>query len=111
MIVHITTRGEWEAAVRAGVYTTRSLATEGFIHLSQLHQVVGVADMAYRGVPDLVLLCVDPERLTAPLRYEQGEHAHERFPHLYGVLEPEAVIDVVPFPEGADGFSLPERLR
>ena len=110
MILHITSRGEWAAAVRAGAYTAPSLATEGFIHLSQPHQVAGVANAVYRGVPDLVLLCVDAERLTAPLRYEQGEHADERFPHLYGALDVAAVTDVVAFPEGPDGFSLPDGL-
>ena len=107
MIFHITTRAEWDAAVRDGEYTAPSLATEGFIHLSNRHQVAGVANAVYRGVPDLVLLCVDPERLAAPLRYEPGEHADERFPHLYGPLELSAVSDVLPFPEGPDGFAPP----
>jgi uncharacterized protein (DUF952 family) len=105
VIFHITTRQEWEAALPAGEYTAPSLETEGFIHFSQRHQVVGVANAAYRGVPDLVLLSVDPERLAAPLRYEQGVHADERFPHLYGPLELSAVVDVRPFPEGPDGFA------
>ena len=91
--------------MRAGEYTAPSLQTEGFIHLSQRHQVAGVANAAYRGVPNLVLLSVDPERVAAPLRYEEGVHAHERFPHLYGPLEIGAVVDVLPFPEGPDGFA------
>ena len=107
MIFHITTRAEWEAALRAGEYTAPSLESEGFIHLSNRHQVAGVANAVYRGVPDLVLLSVDPEKLAAPLRYEHGEHANERFPHLYGPLELAAVADVMPFPEGPDGFALP----
>jgi uncharacterized protein (DUF952 family) len=105
VIFHITTRAEWETALRAGEYRAPSLETEGFIHLSQRHQVAGVANAVYRGVPDLVLLSVDPERLAAPLRYEQGVHADERFPHLYGPLELSAVVDVLPFPEGPDGFA------
>jgi uncharacterized protein (DUF952 family) len=105
VIFHITTRAEWEAAKRAGEYTAPSLETEGFIHLSQRHQVAGVANAVYRGVPDLVLLSVDPERVAAPLRYEHGVHADERFPHLYGPLELSAVVDVLPFPEGTDGFA------
>jgi uncharacterized protein (DUF952 family) len=108
VIFHITTRAEWDAAVRDGEYTAPSLATEGFIHLSNRHQVAEVANARYRGVPDLVLLGVDPERLAAPLRYEVGIDSDERFPHLYGPLELAAVSDVLPFPEGPDGFAPPD---
>ena len=107
MIFHITTRAEWEAAARAGEYTAPSLATEGFIHLSNRHQVAGVANAVYRGVPDLVLLCVDPERLAAPLRYEPGEHADERFPHLYGPARARRGQRRAAVPEGPDGFAAP----
>ena len=107
MILHITTRAEWEAARAAGRYEAPSLATEGFIHLSDPGQVVRVADARYSGVPDLVLLCVAPERLAAPLRYERSDAGEERFPHLYGALNLDAVVEVVPFPEGQAGFALP----
>jgi uncharacterized protein (DUF952 family) len=84
VILHITTRAAWEAARAAGRYEAPSLAAEGFIHLSDPDQVVRVADARYSGVPDLVLLCVAPERLAAPLRYETSDAGEERFPHLYG---------------------------
>ena len=55
-----------------------------------------------------MLLRVDPERLVAELKVEVGEaETGETFPHLYGALNLDAVIDVVPFVEGPDGFVLP----
>jgi uncharacterized protein (DUF952 family) len=110
LILHITTRAAWEAARAAGRYEAPSLATEGFIHLSDPEQVVRVADARYSGVPDLVLLCMAADRLAAPLRYERSDAGEERFPHLYGALNLDAVLDVVPLTEGEAGFVLPPKM-
>lgn len=105
-IFHICSRAQAEDARARGIYTAPSLATEGFIHFSRAHQVQGVRAAFYAGQQDLVLLVVDPALLQAPLRYEAPAHpssstgapapsADQRFPHLYGPLPWEAVIDVV----------------
>ena len=89
------------------MYRTPSLDTEGFVHLSKPDQVTAVADFLYRGRTDLVLLYVRPDRLTAELRYE-ALTTDEPFPHLYGPLNLNAVVRVVPFPPLPDGtFQLP----
>src|SRR5206468_2482224 len=67
LIFHITTAPEWDAARRVGEYRAPSLDTEGFIHCSLPTQVNHVADWFYREVPHLVLLCVDPSKLTSTL--------------------------------------------
>lgn len=107
LIFHITSRSYWQQAQQAGAYWTDSLNTEGFIHCSTAAQVVWVANSFYRGQEDLVLLCIDPERVQAELRYdliETGAH----FPHLYGALNLDAVVQVVAFEPNADGsFALP----
>jgi uncharacterized protein (DUF952 family) len=116
-ILHITTRAAWESAVRGGLYEAPSLAAEGFIHCSTLHQVVGTADSFFRGAQDLVLLVIDESAATAEVKYEPAADggraaANGLFPHLYGPLNLDAVIRVVDFPPGPDGgFSLPQSLR
>jgi uncharacterized protein (DUF952 family) len=97
LIFHIATRAAWEHA--GGSYEPSSLAEEGFIHFSTPAQLLGVANERFRGVDDLVLLVVDDDRLTAPVKYE------DTFPHLYGPLNLDAVIAVVPF---AEPFTLPD---
>jgi uncharacterized protein (DUF952 family) len=92
MIVHIVERRIWEAAQQAGAYCAASLATEGFIHASRPEQVLMVANRFYRGVPDLLLLWIDPQRLLVPLRYEASDG--EIFPHIYGALNLDSVIRV-----------------
>jgi glutathione S-transferase len=70
-----------------------------------------VADARYSGAPDLVLLCVAADRLTAPLRDETSDAGDETFPHLYGPLNLDAVVAVLSFPEGEDGFALPIEVK
>lgn len=98
---HITTGAAWAAAERAGVYVAPSLGTEGFIHLSLERQWPGTANRFYRGVPDLVLLVIDGNRLDAEVRFEAADS--DVFPHLYGELPVRAVERVMALPLAADG--------
>lgn len=112
-IYHITERESWESAQAAGQYLAESLRTQGFIHASTQAQVVETANLFYAGQDGLVLLCIDPARLTAPLKREAASNAGHRddaglFPHIYGPLNLDAVTSVVEFPCGEDGrFELP----
>jgi uncharacterized protein (DUF952 family) len=109
-ILHITPRSHWQAAQQRGFYQADSLDTEGFIHCSTRAQVVWVANRFYQGQSDLVLLCIDPEKLNAELIYEEVE-GNQRFPHLYGVLNLDAVVQVVDFQPNSEGrFELPEAI-
>jgi uncharacterized protein (DUF952 family) len=70
--------------------------------------VVRVANARFAGARDLVLLCVAVDRLAPLLRYEVGDAGSpELFPHLYGPLAADAVVETVALVEGSDGFSLP----
>jgi glutathione S-transferase len=112
LIYHIAYAEDWASALRDGAYTvsTRglSLAEQGFIHASTAGQVAGVANAFYAGESGLVLLMIEEDKLTPPLRYEPAPGGDELFPHLYGPLNPDAVVDTVPFTSGADGrFEFP----
>jgi uncharacterized protein (DUF952 family) len=95
-ILHITTAAAWAEAEARGVYTADSLATEGFIHCSDPHQVMWVAQQRFSGRSDLVILYIDPSRLRDEVRYENLEGGTELFPHVYGPIPREVVIEVVP---------------
>lgn len=108
MILHIAAVDHWEEAQALGEYRLDSLETEGFIHCSTPQQVLGPANEFYRGRSDLVLLVIDPVRLEARLVYEDSYESGTIFPHIYGPLNLEAVINVLPFPARPDGtFELP----
>jgi uncharacterized protein (DUF952 family) len=103
-IFHIATVAEWEAARRTGTYTTstrgRTLADEGFIHASHEDQWQQVRTTFYADVDEpLVLLAIDPAKLTAPVVEEVPDDADRAFPHIYGPLNTDAVVRAIPLDE------------
>ena len=112
ILYHIARQSDWTAALGAGSYAAASLATEGFIHCSTAQQVIATANRLFKGRPDLVLLCIDSDRLNAEIRHENLEGGTEAFPHVYGVLPIAAVIAMHEFAPRNDGsFELPPALR
>ena len=94
MIYHITTNTAWQAALLKEYYETESLFAEGFIHNSSLQQVAGVLDRYYKNATDLILLHIDESKLTSPLKYELAPSVNELFPHIFGPINTDAVVDV-----------------
>ena len=110
-LLHIAEREKWAAAAATGQYRPHSLAEEGFIHCSLPEQIVAVANAIYRGRQDLLVLVVDPARVPAKIRFEDCYQSGQNFPHIYGPLPVEAVIQVLDFEPGPDGcFALPATL-
>ena len=118
-VYHITTREAWIAATRNGVYRAPSLASAGFIHCSTSAQVLPVARQFYPGQSGLVLLAIDPSRLVSALKWEPaadgpvpaGIPGTQRFPHVYGPINLEAVVRVLDFEPDANGeFTAPSLL-
>lgn len=107
-LLHLTERALWDAARASGQYEMstrgRTLQDVGFIHCSLRHQLPGVAEFLYgmyTGPDDLVVLVIDENRLSAPVRYEPPAPGAEDFPHIYGPLPIEAVIAVEPWPKAS----------
>jgi uncharacterized protein (DUF952 family) len=94
MIYHVTTKDNWTKALIAGFYDAPSLRSEGFIHNSTASQVQGVLERYYAGQTNLVLLHIDESKLTAELKYELAPSVNEMFPHIFGVINIDAVEKV-----------------
>ncbi len=111
MIYHITTKPEWIQARLVQVYMADSLNTQGFIHCSTREQILGTANAYFKGKKDLVILCIESDRVQAPIKYEHPEGDPRLFPHIYGPLNLKAVLSEVDFPSENDGsFKLPRDL-
>lgn len=94
VIYHITTQPEWDAALKAGLYTAPSLQVEGFIHCCEKEQVDGVLDRYFKGKTGLVFLSIDTEKLQSRLVYEWSPAGQDTFPHIYGPINTDAVIKI-----------------
>ena len=117
MIYHITSRTAWNEALQRGEYRADTLETEGFIHCSTEEQVVPVAEAFYKGQKDLYLLVIEPSRLSSELRWESpaggvpppGVAEGELFPHFYGPINLDAVVQVFDLQSQPDGkFNFPQ---
>jgi uncharacterized protein (DUF952 family) len=96
IIYHITSNADWNTALKKEMYESPSLAEEGFIHCSQKEQVDGVLKRYFSGKSGLVKLVIDTDRLKSRYVFEWSPTTQDTFPHIYGPLNLDAVLEVVP---------------
>lgn len=94
MIYHITTQKEWAAHKDKADYAPAAFEKDGFIHTSRLHQLEGVFQRYYSERNDLLLLRIDEQKLASNLIYEPSSN-RELFPHIYGKLNKDAIVEMV----------------
>ena len=87
MLYRISEPADWQQAQQTGFFASADLAAEGFIHASEIHQILETARRYYAGRADLVLLEWDEAALAAAgVRVERewvasrGQH----FAHIFG---------------------------
>ena len=88
LILHVSTRADWEAAEVTGSYTGNTLATEGFIHCAKPEQLMHVLTRYFPRLVDHVLVEIDSDKVAAELKWEGKS---DLFPHIYGPLNLTAV--------------------
>lgn len=93
-IYHITTANEWEEARLNGQYVSPSLKEEGFIHCSESWQVTDVLQRYFKGKHSLLKLTIDTTKLTSQLIYDWSNAIEDTFPHIYGPINLDAIIDI-----------------
>lgn len=108
IIFHIATDADWQAAQASGSYTTSTLGVtleqEGFIHLSRDSQAAAVLARYYAAVTEpLTLLTVDTGLLSSPWQLDEVAGAELSFPHVYGPLNPGAVVAATPLEKDTAG--------
>lgn len=94
-IYHFTTLEEWEKAQDMGFYEPVGYAEEGFIHCATETQLDSVLERHFARHANLIKLVIDPAKLTHKLQYDLNAKLQEEFPHIYGHLNIEAVVQVV----------------
>jgi glutathione S-transferase len=106
-IYHIAFVADWHQAQADGLYAVstrgRTLTEEGFLHASTADQVALVANAAYADVDDLVVLRIEVNRLKSNVIYEYVPGSADPFPHIYGPLNADAVVAVLPLHRDANG--------
>jgi uncharacterized protein (DUF952 family) len=93
-IYHVTSQIEWEQAKKEGEYKPAGYDKEGFIHCSIERQVAGVLDRFYKGQSGLVKLKIEKAKVRRPVLFELAADLDELFPHIYGALNIDSVVEV-----------------
>lgn len=118
MIYHVVSESDFRAQLVGSAYTPTGMHTDGFVHCSLEASVIPVANDYYAAVVgNLVLLEIDPDRLTSETRYEEaapiagGGTSHltssPRFPHVYGPIDIAAITGVGLLGRTASGYTWP----
>jgi len=103
MAYKICTGNEWRQLLESGrFFGSPDDLRDGFIHLSGPDQVARTAAKFFPRRTDLMLLTINPDSLGDALRWE-ASRAGTLYPHLYGPLPREAVMEAVPLRLGEDG--------
>lgn len=96
MIFHIAHKKDWESTKRTGEYGGNALNSEGFIHCSTPEQINEIAQHLFKGKKDLVLLEIDEKKVRTEIKYEDAGNG-KLYPHIYGPLNADAVVNVQDF--------------
>jgi uncharacterized protein (DUF952 family) len=90
-IYHVMLPEAWNARQSDEAITADSLTAEGFIHCSSAEQLEGVLERYFGGVSRVVILEIDPDKLSSKLVFEPSTN-NEVYPHVYGPIDPEAIV-------------------
>lgn len=105
---HLVPSAEWHAADPAQPYIPSAFATDGFVHCTDgADELAATANRHFSQFDgELLALVLDRSRLEAPVRYEDPRQV---YPHVYGPIERDAIVHVVPMGRDASGrFLAPE---
>ena len=101
-IYHVARAEAWAQAQSSGTYVPATLPNGGFIHTSQAEQLERLKRSGlFNSDTAWVVLTIDPLRVQAEIKYEPGDDPpgvtfppDELFPHIYGPLNTDAVVEV-----------------
>ena len=103
MILHCMKKTTWEDRKNKPNWGKRNLEAEGFIHCSTVEYFWRVAPNFRDIKEELVLVCIDEDKLESEVRYEDGDNCGREYPHVYGLINNDAVIMVLPFLKDENG--------
>jgi uncharacterized protein (DUF952 family) len=115
-IHHLVPADDYRALAEQAPYLPRGFEQDGFIHCTQEPEVLlEIANAIYRDVPgEFLVLVIDPLKVAAPVRFEPplppppqtDPLAQHLFPHIYGPLNHDAIVQVRSARRAPDGTFL-----
>ena len=104
-VCKIMSQEEWDTSLAVGktyVAVSEADLRDGYIHCSSSDQVGGTLDKWYQDYERVIVVTIDPARLTSEVKWEPNA-VGVPFPHIYGPIVPEAVAEAVAFERNSSG--------
>lgn len=95
-IYHVTDQTTWQKAINKGKYEGDTYTQEGFIHCCLPNQLDFVISTWFAERADVIILEIETEYLIAELKMENLEGGEPLFPHVYGIINLDAIVAQYP---------------
>lgn len=106
IIYHLVPKRFYDKQTKNAVYLPKPFAQDGFIHCTkEASEMAKVANLFYKQkAGPHVYLYIDTRKLKAKVQYDD---AAQKFPHVYGGLNHDAIVAIKPAKRDADRNFLP----
>jgi uncharacterized protein (DUF952 family) len=103
--LHLAPEALWRSRDPGAPYLPAAYEADGFVHCTDGDaEMTAVANRFYRTDPrPFLLLTIDLDRTGSPWRFDEPE---SRYPHIYGPIDPAAVLEVRSMLRDTDGAFL-----
>ena len=95
LIFHVVKKEDWKSQKKDSRYHPETLDSEGFIHCSSGNKIEEVTNRLYKGETDVLLIIINTTLVEPEIRYESSGNSDSKYPHIYGPLNMDAVIDKI----------------
>lgn len=103
MIVHCMEKKAYEKQKNEKFICYEELGKDGFLHNSEVRHLHLVLPRFENKKEDYVLLCIDESKLIHELKYEYSPSLQRDFPHIYGPINADAIIEVLDYLKDENG--------
>ena len=103
MIAHCMKKTAWNKVRDEAYWGHQNIEKEGFIHCSPVKYLWRVLPNFESEEEELVIICIDEEKLDAEVRYEDDGNYGRRYPHVYGTINNDAVMMVLDYLKDEQG--------
>lgn len=103
LIFHVVKKEDWKLQKKDSRYHPESIDTEGFIHCSPGREIEEVTNRLFKGESDILLIIINTTLVEPEIRYENSGDSDTKYPHIYGPLNMDAVIDKIELASEDDG--------
>lgn len=106
IILHCMEQQKWNEIKHKKSYGKEHIEREGYIHCSPVEYFWRVAPNFIDVQAALILLCIESDKVEAEIKWEDGDNCGKEYPHLYGELNIDSIINVLPFIKDRDNSFL-----